>query len=188
MLYLYLNQALELLNAARNLKECLAVRYCQFNGLSPMEISNARREHLDPATCTLLLTRRHWKDNEPADIDPETVRLQLSYSGPLETGPLLRNRYGGHLTRQGVWDIVKRVALRTNIPDKEQICPRILKYTFASLFLKPEENTVKELQKAFSHKHLASTEHYLKCNLADVHRAKTRMMVKVEQKQTVAGG
>ena len=184
VLYLHLDQALELLSAARNLKEILAVRYCQYNGLSPMEISMGRVEHLDPAACTLFLTRRHWKDNEPADIDPETVNLQLIYNDGRKKGPLILSRNGGHLTRQGIWHIVKQVALRTSIPDAEKICPLVLKRTFARVFLRTPGNTIAGLQKAFSHKHLEATARYLRFTLDDVRREKAQMMMRVEHAKT----
>jgi len=97
VLFLRRDQALELLRGAESLREKLVVRYFLFNGLSPMELSNGRVEHLDPLSCTLFLPRRHWKHNCLADIDPETVRLQVMYSGDRVEGPLLIGRTGENL-------------------------------------------------------------------------------------------
>ena len=181
MLFLRLDQALELLRTCRNLKETLAVRYFMFNGLSPMELSNGRIEHLDPVNCELFLPRRHWKNNQITDIDTETVGLQIIYSGARKKGPLLVSRKTkGHYTSRGLWDLVKRIAARTNIANKEKITPLILKRTFAREYLMTEGNTVLELQGAFSHKHLWSTAHYLRFVLDDVKAGKKRMMEKIE--------
>ena len=166
------------------MKERLVIRYMVFNGLSPMEVSGARIEHLDPVECTLFMPRRHWKNNETTDIDPETVRLQIIYSGARKRGPLVRSKTGGHYVRQTLWRIVKAVALRTSIPGKEAISPLILKRTFARVFLRTPGNTLAALQRAFSHKHLASTAHYLRFVLNDVRREKAKMMERVERAKT----
>ena len=179
MLYIRLDQALELLNATKSLKEKLAVRYMVFNGLSPMEIAAARIEHLDPVECTLFLPRRHWKRNCIADIDAETVQLQIVYSGPRKKGPLLRSQKGGHYTRHGLWRLVKVVARRTWIAGAAYISPRILKRTFAREYLLTPGNTIGSLQKQFSHKKLSSTARYLRFNLQDVRRNHTRLMKRV---------
>lgn len=200
MLFLRLDQALELLRACHKidprlknpklrkqliLKRKLAVRYFMYNGLSPMELANARIEHLDPVNRELFLPRRHWKDNQVTDIDPETVRLQIMYSGNRKKGPLLISRKTqGHFARNGLWDLIKRIAAQTNILGKQQINPLILKRTFARIFLKTPGNTVAALQKAFSHKHLWSTAHYLRFVLDDVRREKGEMMKRVEHAKT----
>lgn len=145
-----------------------------------MEICNARIEHLDPVECHLFMPRRHWKDNQTGDIDPDTVRLQIVYSGARKKGPLLRSQKGGHFTRHGIWHIVKRVTRRTAIPDAERICPLILKRTYARIFLRTPGNTIGALQKSFSHKHLSSTARYLRFVLNDVRREKVRMMRRVK--------
>ena len=179
MLYLRLDQTLELLSATKSLKEKLAVRYMVFNGLSPMEVAAARIEHLDPVECTLFLPRRHWKRNCIADIDAETVRLQIMYSGARKKGPLIRSQKGGHFSRHGLWRLVKVVARRTWIAGAEYISPRILKRTFAREYLLTPGNTICSLQKQFSHKKLSSTARYLRFNLQDVRRNHTRMMKRV---------
>jgi len=179
MLFLRLDQGLELLDAARIGKERLVIRYALFNGLSPMEIRCARIEHLDPVENSLFLPRRHWKRNCIAVIDPGTIRIQIIYSGSRKKGPLIRSRRGGHLTRTGVWEIVKRVARRTAIPNAEKISPRILKRTFAREWLLASKN-VCSLQKAFSHKHLSSTAHYLRFIMDDVRRNHARLMRRVK--------
>ena len=163
------------------LKQKLAVRYFMFNGLSPMELANARIEHMDPISRELYLPKRHWKRNCVTTIDPETVRLQIMYSGSRKKGPLLRSyKTKGHFTPRGFWRLIKTIAMRTNIPGKESITPLVLKRTYARLYLKTRGNTVAGLQKSFSHKHLWSTAHYLIFVLDDVHEEKARMMKRVE--------
>lgn len=177
MLYLRKEHAFELLEACLSIKEKLVVRYFMFNGLCPMELANARIEHLDPVDGILFLPRVHWKDNQTKEIDPETVRLQIIYSGSRKKGPLLVSRKTrGHYTPCGLWDLIKRIAMRTNIPNKEKISPLNLKRTFARLFLKTPGNTLLDLQRAFCHKHIWSTGHYLRVNLDDAKEAKNRMM------------
>ena len=204
MLFIRLDQALELEKAAKNLKERLVIRYMVYNGLSPMEMSAARIEHLDPVECTLFLPRRHWKRNCVTDIDPETVRLQAVYSGARKKGPLIRSNKGGHLRRDGIFKVVKRVARRTSIPNAEKINPLILKRTFAREWLGgaalsrikcphcgqpiPEElllsrGSIGTLQKQFSHKHLWSTAHYLRFLLEDVRRNHRRLMERVKREE-----
>ena len=181
MLFLRLDQALELLRACKTLKETLAIRYFAFNGLSPMEVAAARIEHLDPVTHHLFLPRRHWKKNCVASVDAETVRLQIIYCGSRKKGPLLRSRKAkGHYTPRGLWRLVKTVAERTMIPNKHLVTPLVLKRTFAREYLLTEGNTVGSLQKQFSHKHLWSTAHYLRFVLEDVRRNHTRMMERIE--------
>jgi integrase len=196
MLYLRLDQAQELLRACEVcmykkvdaktrqkliLKQKLAIRYFMFNGLSPMELSQARIENLDPVTCELFLPRRHWKNNCVADIDAETVRLQILYSGDRKKGPLLVSRKtGGHYARTGLTDLVKRIAERTNIVGKELVSPLILKRTYAKFYLRTPGNTIGGLQKSFSHKHLWSTAHYLRFVMEDVQEEKQRMMERLE--------
>jgi integrase len=177
MLFLRMDQALELLRACRTLRERLIVRYFVFNGLSPMELSEARVENLDPLSCTLFLPRRHWKRNCLADIDPETVRLQVMYSVDREKGPLIRAQQGGHLTDNWLWHIVKDIALRTSIPGKEAISPLILKRTFAREWLLAG-GCLGTLQKQFSHKHLWSTAHYLRFVMEDVKPDHARILAK----------
>lgn len=183
-LFLRLDQALQLLDAAKNLTETLVIRYCQFNGLSPMEIGAARIEHLDPVECILFLPKRHWKRNCICKIDDETVRLQIMYCGSRKKGPLLRSQRGTHFTRHGIYNTVKRVALRTMIPDKEAVSPRTLKRTFAREYLMTTGNTICSLQRQFGHKHLWSTAHYLRFDLSDVRRDHTRMMERIKNART----
>jgi len=186
VLFLTLRYALELLEAARTLREKLIVRYMLFNGLSPMEISCARIEHLDPVECSLFLPRRHWKRNCVCDVDPETVRLQILYSGSLEEGPLIRRRDGAHITTLWIWHLVKRVARRTNIPGKKAISPLILKRTFAREWLLATKN-LGSLQKQLSHRHLASTAHYLRFVMEDVKPNHARMMRRWENERRKRG-
>ena len=181
-MFLRLDQALELEKAAKDLKERLVIRYAVYNGLAPMEISAARIEHLDPVECVLFLPRRHWKRNCVTDIDPETVRLQIVYSGARKKGPLIRSQKGGHLSRVGIWQVVKRVARRTTIPGAVEISPLILKRTFAREWLLAA-GTVGSLQKQLSHKHLWSTAHYLRFALEDVRRNHQRLMERVKRGQ-----
>jgi len=182
MLFLRLDQALELLDTTRNPKERLVIRYMAFNGLSPMEIRAARIEHLDPVECTLFLPRRHWKRSCVADIDPETVRQQIIYSGARKKGPLIRSRLGGHLSRGGVWYLVKQVARRTAIPDAEKISPLVLKRTFAREWLR-SGGTIGTLKEQFSHLHLEATARYLRFLRDDVRRNHTRLMRRVKHGQ-----
>ena len=179
MLYLRLDQALELLGHAETLREKLVVRYFQFNGLSPMELANARIEHLDPVENTLYMPKRHWKRNCVADIDPETVRLQILYSGDRTQGPLIRARKGKQPCRATLNVILKHVADRTNIPNRHAISPIVLKRTFAREWLL-SKGSVGSLQKQFSHKHLWSTAHYLRFDLSDVKQNHGRFMNHVE--------
>ena len=178
MLFLRMDQALELLRAAKNMKERLVIRYMLFNGLSPMEISSARIEHLDPIENTLFLPRRHWKTNCVTDIDPETVRLQILYSEDQREGPLIRSQMRGHYSLKGIWGVVKRVARRTYIPNKELISPIILKRTFAREWLQAQ-GTLGTLQKQLGHKHLWSTAHYLRYVLEDVRRNHAKFMRRI---------
>jgi len=182
MLFLRLDQALELLDVARDLREKLVIRYALFNGLSSMEIAEARIEHLDPVEGTLFLPRRHWKRNCVTDVDPETVRLQAIYSGGRKKGPLIRAIRGGHISPNWIWDIVKRVAARTVIPGGEEISPLILKRTFAREWLLAG-GTIGSLQKQLSHKHLWSTAHYLRFVMEDVRRNHARLMERVSHGQ-----
>ena len=179
MLFIRLDQALELERAAKDLKERLVIRYMVFNGLSRSELAAARIEHLDPVECTLFLPRRHWKRNCITDIDPETVRLQAVYSGARKKGPLIRSRLGGHFSGDGLWRLVKRVAQRTTIPGAEKISPLVLKRTFAREWLLAQ-GTVGSLQKQLGHKHLWSTAHYLRFVLEDVRRNHRRLMERVK--------
>jgi len=182
MLFLRLDQALELEKAADNLKKRLAVRYAQFNGLSSGEIAAGRVEYMDPVECTLFLPWRHWKRNCLCSIDSETVKLQAIYSEGRKAGPLLRSNKGGHLDRVAVYYIIKRVAAKTRIPGREGISPRTLKRTFAREWLLAG-GSLGSLQKQLGHKHLWSTAHYLRFILEDVQRNHARLMerVKVEQ-------
>jgi len=182
MLFLRLDQAIEMVDTTRNLKERLVLRYCVFNGLSPMEISAARIEHLDPVECTLYLPRRHYKRNCVCAIDPETVRLQILYSESRKKGPLIRSQKGGHMTRFGIWHLVKSVARRTSIPNAEKISPRTLKRTFGREWLRSGGN-IGSLQKQFSHKHLWSTAHYLRFNLEDVEQNHAKLMRRVKHEE-----
>lgn len=185
MLFLRLDQAIQLLEAADNMTDRLAIRYCLFNGLSPMEISAARIEHLDPVECMLYLPRRHWKNECVCRIDHETVKQQIIYSGDRKKGPLLRSQTtGGHYSRCGIWQVIKRVARGTIIPDRERISPRVLKRTFAREYLLTPGNTVGSLQKQFSHLHLTSTAHYLRFVMEDVRRDHARMMERIEGAKT----
>ena len=182
VLFLRLDQALDVLEAAETLRERLVIRYMVFNGLSNMELAAARIEHLDPVECTLFLPRRHWKRNCICDIDPETVRLQIIYSGRRKKGPLIRSQRGGHLSKMWIWYIVKRVAFRTSIPGKETISPLTLKRTFAREWLLATKN-IGSLQKQLGHKHLWSTAHYLRFVLEDVRRNHKRLMERVEREK-----
>jgi len=184
MLFLRLDQALQLLDATKNMKEQLTVQYIVYNGLSPGEVSAARIEHLDVVECTLFLPKRHWKRNCICNIDIETVKLQVIYSGSRKKGPLLRSQKGGHFTRHGIWHIIRRVALRTNIRGKNMISPRMLKRTFAREYLKTPGNNIGSLQKQFSHKHLWSTAHYLRFILDDVRADHARMMERIRSVKT----
>lgn len=184
MLFLRLDQALELLREAKNMKERLVIRYFVFNGLSPMELANARIEDLDPIENTLYLPRRHWKTKCVADVDAETVRLQIVYSGDLREGPLIRSQRGGHYNVKGLWDIVKKVARRTTLPNREKISPIVLKRTFAREWL-ASRGTLGSLQKQLGHKHLWSTAHYLRYVLDDVRRNHGRFMSRIALKETL---
>lgn len=184
MLFLRLDQTINLLRSCRDLKETLAIRYMVLNGLSPMEIANGRIEDLDPIESTLFLPKRHWKRNCLADIDSETVKIQAIYSGDRKKGPLLRSRRtGGHLTKWALWALVKRVARRTSIPNAEKINPLILKRTFAREWLLAG-GIVSSLQKQFSHRHLWSTAHYLRFMMEDVRRDHVQFMRRIRDAET----
>lgn len=184
MLFLRLDQTINLLRSCRDLKETLAIRYMVLNGLSPMEIANGRIEDLDPIESTLFLPKRHWKRNCLADIDSETVKIQAIYSGDRKKGPLLRSRRtGGHLTKWALWALVKRVARRTSIPNAEKINPLILKRTFAREWLLAG-GIVSSLQKHFSHRHLWSTAHYLRFMMEDVRRDHVQFMRRIRDAET----
>jgi len=185
MLFLRLDQALELLDAAETVRERLVIRYLVFNGLCPMELANARIEHLDPVECTLFLPKRHWKRNCIADIDSETVRLQIMYSGDRTEGPLIRARAEKPPHRTSMNVIVKRVAHRTKIANNHGISPLVLKRTFAREWLL-SHGSVATLQKQFSHKHLWSTAHYLRFVLKDVREDHGRFMKHVDEGRAVA--
>jgi len=182
MLFLRLDQALDLEKASKDLRERLVIRYGQFNGLGPMEISEGRIENLDPVECRLFLPHRHWKRNCIADIDPETVRLQIIYSEGRKKGPLIRSAAGGHIRRWGIWQIVKKVAARTAIPGAEKVTPLVLKRTFAREWLLAG-GSIGSLQKQFSHKHLWSTAHYLRFDLEDVQRNHAKLMERVAHEE-----
>jgi len=175
MLYLRLDQAQEFLAAAVTLREKLVSRYFTLNGLAPMELSKCRIEHLDPVECTLFLPKRHWKRNCIADIDAETVKLQIIYSGDRTEGPLIKARGNKPPCRSIMNIIIRKIAMRTNIPGKEHISPLVLKRTFGRMWIKTTGN-VCTLQKQFSHKHLWSTAHYLRFDLEDVASDHKRMM------------
>jgi len=185
VLFLRLDQAQELLSKALDLREKLVIRYFMLNGLSPMELSNARIEHMDPVSCTLFLPRRHWKRNCLTDVDPETVRLQAMYSGDRVEGPLIIGRTGENLKPCWLWHVVKDVALRTSIPGKELISPLVLKRTFAREWLL-SGGSVGSLQKQFSHKHLWSTAHYLRFVMEDVKPNHLRMLRRLSAKRARA--
>jgi len=182
LLFLRLDQAIELEKATVDMKERLTIRYILFNGLSSIEVAAARIEHLDPVECTLFLPKRHWKRNCVCDIDPETVRFQAIYSGDRKKGPLLRSQKPGHFTRGGIFGVVKRVAERTDIPWKENISPRTLKRTFAREWLLAG-GTIGSLQKQFSHKHLWSTAHYLQFVMEDVKHDHAALMRRITHGQ-----
>jgi len=191
MLFLRPDQALELLNVAKNLKETLAVRYPLYNGLSSGETGDGRIEFLDPVERILFLPWRHWKRNCVCKIEAETVKLQAIYSGARKAGPLLRSNKGGHFSREGIYYLVNRVARRTSIPGREGISPRTLKRTFCREWLRTPGNTLAGLQKQLSHKHLWSTAHYLPYVLEDVGIEQDRMMerlrlVQAEQPRLVS--
>jgi integrase len=154
----------------------------QYNGLSTMEAADGRIEHLDPAECILFLPRRHWKRNCVCHIDAETVRLQTIYADGRRKGPLLRSNKGGHFTRIGLYNVVKRAAARTDIPCNELISPLTLKRTFAREWLR-SGGTVCSLQKQLGHKHLWSTAHYLRFIMEDVLQDHARLMRRVEVDQ-----
>lgn len=197
MLFLRKDQAVQLLQLCREriataptqgrksqrLKQLLMIRYFMLNGLSPMELSNARIEHLDPMEGTLFLPRRHWKKDCLTDIDEETVKLQIIYSGSRKKGPLVRSRNTrGHIQPKSFCRLVKLVAVHTTIPNAERITPLILKRTFARLYIKTPGNTIAGLQKQFSHRHLWSTAHYLKFVLDDVKIEHNRMVRRIEER------
>jgi len=200
MLFLRKDQAIRLLNVCKDriadaptqrlkleaLKQLLVIRYFMLNGLSPMELSNARIEHLDPVDCTLFLPQRHWKRNCLTNIDSETVKLQIIYTGDRKKGPLIRSRNTkGHIQPKGLWRLVKLIAQRTTIPNVQLISPLVLKRTFARLYIKTRGNTIAGLQKQFSHKHLWSTAHYLRFVLDDVKIEHNRMVRRIEEKESV---
>jgi len=184
MLFLRLDQALAVEKAARNLKERLAVRYPLYNGLSSGETGDGRIEFLDPVERILFLPWRHWKRNCLCKIEAETVKLQAIYSGARKVGPLLRSNKGGHFSREGIYYVVNRVALRTSIPGREGISPRTLKRTFCREWLRTPGNTLAGLQKQLGHKHLWSTAHYLPYVLEDVEIEQDRMMERIMLGQT----
>jgi site-specific recombinase XerD len=94
------------------------------------------------------------------------------YAGDRAEGFLLTGRCTEGLKYQRFWEIVKAVAMRTNIAGKEKISPIVLKRTFAKIWLKSgrkkDGGNLGSLQKQFSHKHLWSTAHYLRFFMDDV--------------------
>lgn len=184
MLFLRRDQARELLRSCASLRERLIVRYFMLNGLSPMELTTGRLENLDPVDCTLYLPRRHWKRNCLADIDAETVKLQILYAEDREEGPLVRSRRRRSLGKFGLWKAVKRIAMRTGIPGKGKVSPLVLKRTFAREWL-ISGGSVGSLQKQLSHKHLWSTAHYLRFVMDDVRPDHARMIRKLRTTETI---
>lgn len=93
---------------------------------------------------------------------------------------MLTGRGSEGLGYQRLWEIVKAVALRTSIPQKEKISPIVLKRTFAREWLL-SGGGVGTLQKQLSHKHLWSTAHYLRFIMEDVKPEHRRMTAKILQ-------
>ncbi len=177
-----MDEAVQLLEACRDLRETLIIRYFLFNGLNPMELASARIEHLDVINGVLWLPRRHWKNNCVCDIDRETIQLQTMYSDGRRKGPLLRSQRRGHLSPPHLRYLVHRIADRTEIRGKEHICPRVLKYVFATTWLDTGGN-LGSLQKQLSHKHLWSTGRYLRFTMRDVKNDHARLIWRAKHAQ-----
>lgn len=197
MLLIRMDEAINIIDGAKTLRDKLVIRYLLFVGLEPREIGEACIEHIDFVEGTLYIPSRHWhKDGYPC-VDQETLHLTAKYAGSQTQGPLIRGAHGGHLKRMQIWRIVRDAAVRAGVRCAHKIHPRTLKYIFATTWLKPKPvpflvrcpccdrvfqifiplpGSVGTLQKQLSHKHLSSTAHYLKFIMDDVRPEYDRLM------------
>ncbi|MGE5138460.1 MAG: tyrosine-type recombinase/integrase [Rudaea sp.] len=129
-------------------------------GLRVTELVTLPIEALDLSAGTLRIEK--GKAERVLALSPRALaalRLYLekgrpALHGPDTGGPLFVNSRGSHLTRQGVWLILKDYVRRAGIAG--EVTPHSLRHAFAAHRLAQGEQ-VQELQRLLGHAHLSTT-------------------------------
>lgn len=89
-------------------------------------------------------------------------RLNLRRAGA-DDGALFLNRRGGRLTRQGIWGIVKRHAVRVGI-SSEQVSPHVLRHSAATHMVEAGAD-IRTVQEMLGHANISTTQVYTRMSL-----------------------
>ena len=94
------------------------------------------------------------------------VRLELCRSGE-DPGAVFVNARGGRLTRQGIFGIVRKHALRVGIP-KSRISPHVLRHSAATHMVEGGAD-LRTVQEILGHASVSTTQVYTRMSLQHLH-------------------
>ena len=129
-------------------------------GLRAGEVVALRPEHLNLTTCQLIVRegkgakdRTLWIRDDLRDLIGAWLdrRPESPWLFPVRTGDQLKTRY--------LRALVKRLALRAQIPEAEKVSPHTLRHTFATDLYRETKN-LRLVQKALGHASVATTQIY----------------------------
>ena len=141
-------------SAVRNL---LAVRLMLECGLRCGEVVAVRPEHVDLATCRLLVREGKGAKDRVVWFSDDLRNLIVRW---LERRPdsewLLCTRHGTQVNTRYLRELVKRKASAAGIPEGDRVSPHSLRHSFATDLLRSTKN-IRLTQKALGHASLATT-------------------------------
>ena len=143
-------------------------------GVRVSELVGLDQAELDLDTRTALVTGKGMKQRlvplgRPAAAAVEAYlpgRLELRRSGA-DPGALFLNARGGRLTRQGVYGIVRKHALRAGIP-ASRISPHVLRHSAATHMVEGGAD-LRTVQEILGHASVSTTQVYTRMSLRHLH-------------------
>ena len=139
------------------LRNLLLVRLMLECGLRSGEVVALRPEHLDLATCRLLVREgKGAKDRVVWFSDDLRLLAQRWMHRRPSSSWLCSTKSGRRMDTRYIREMVKRKALKAGINDAESVTPHVLRHSFATDLFRDTRN-IRLTQKALGHAHLGTT-------------------------------
>jgi site-specific recombinase XerD len=141
-------------------RELAVISVLMFTGVRASELCEADVEHLgrERGHRTLDITRKGGAVQRIV-LTAAAVAALEAYLADRKTGPLVVGPKGKRITRDQVYRLVRKVAVRAGVPHASKVSPHSLRHAFVTLSLDAGSN-VEDVQDAVGHKSLDTTMRY----------------------------